>query len=203
MLRLLLAAIEAPPSTRVVPVPLSVLTVAVNVAAPATVTVPLPVSVPPDCVSASTPRGAPKFRTPPLINSDPATSDGAEVLSDPPAIARAPPAPVSTIWPTLFVPVLTVTVSPELNGNEITSAAPGTPVLQFAGVVQLPPRAFVQTSVKLVVGVSSTVTSWVATNDWLPLASVTWADTVAVPLASAVASLEGIVAVHAVPAAFT
>ena len=42
-----------------------------------------------------------------------------------------------------------------------------------------------------------------ATVAWLPLASVTCADTVAVPLASAMASLEGIVALQAVPAAFT
>src|SRR5207244_2654634 len=51
--------------------------------------------------------------------------------------------------------------------------------------------------------VSATVTLWVASADGLPLASVTWADTVAVPLASASASVEGIVALQPVPAAFT
>src|SRR5438045_2704246 len=51
--------------------------------------------------------------------------------------------------------------------------------------------------------VSATVTLWVAIADGLPLASVTWADTVAVPLASASASVEGIVALQLVPAAFT
>ena len=47
---------------------------------------------------------------------------------------------------------------------------------------------------------SATVTLWVAMVDWLPLASVTCADTVAVPLASVVASVEGIVALQVVPA---
>src|SRR5207248_1914268 len=51
--------------------------------------------------------------------------------------------------------------------------------------------------------VSETITLWVASADELPLASVTWADTVAVPLASASASVEGIVALQLVPAAFT
>src|SRR5205814_1871484 len=51
--------------------------------------------------------------------------------------------------------------------------------------------------------VSATVTLWVAIADELPLASVTWADTVAVPLASASASVEGIVALQPVAAAFT
>src|SRR5207248_2069665 len=50
--------------------------------------------------------------------------------------------------------------------------------------------------------VSATVTLWVASADELPLASVTWADTVAVPLASASASVEGIVALQLVGAAF-
>ena len=51
--------------------------------------------------------------------------------------------------------------------------------------------------------VSATVTLWLAGADWLPLLSVTCADTVAVPLASELASLEGIVAVQPVPAAST
>src|SRR5438552_8702945 len=51
--------------------------------------------------------------------------------------------------------------------------------------------------------VSATVTLWVAITDGVPLASVTWADTVAMPLASASASVEGIVALQPVPAAFT
>ena len=46
-LKLLLAVIEAPPSTSVVPVPLSVLLLAVKVAAPVTVSVQVPPSVPP------------------------------------------------------------------------------------------------------------------------------------------------------------
>src|SRR5580704_219781 len=50
--------------------------------------------------------------------------------------------------------------------------------------------------------VSATVTAWLAVAE-LPLASVTWADTVAVPLASAWASVDGIVALQLVPAAFT
>src|SRR5205807_3806065 len=51
--------------------------------------------------------------------------------------------------------------------------------------------------------VSATVTLWVASADGLPLASVTWADTVAVPLASASASVAGIVALQPVRATFT
>src|SRR5437762_11416717 len=51
--------------------------------------------------------------------------------------------------------------------------------------------------------VSATVTLWVAIADELPLASVTWADTVAVPLASASASVEGIVALQLVATAVT
>src|SRR5207248_1127829 len=51
--------------------------------------------------------------------------------------------------------------------------------------------------------VSATVTLWVAIADGLPLASVTWADTVAVPLASASASVEGSVALQPALAAFT
>src|SRR5260370_939037 len=59
------------------------------------------------------------------------------------------------------------------------------------------------TLIAIVGTVSATVTAWVATADWLPLASVTCADTVAVPLANSAASLEGIVALQPVPAAFT
>ena len=47
--------------------------------------------------------------------------------------------------------------------------------------------------------VSATVTAWLASADWLPRASVTCADTVAVPLASVTASAEGIVAVQLPP----
>ena len=47
--------------------------------------------------------------------------------------------------------------------------------------------------------VSATVTAWLASADWLPRASVTCADTVAVPLARVTASAEGIVAVQAYP----
>jgi hypothetical protein len=50
--------------------------------------------------------------------------------------------------------------------------------------------------------VSATVTLWLTTA-WLPLASVTCAETVAVPLARAVASAAGIVALQAVPAPLT
>ena len=50
--------------------------------------------------------------------------------------------------------------------------------------------------------VSATVTVWLAVA-WLPLASLTCAETVAVPLASAVASLAGIVALQLVPAVLT
>src|SRR5271154_6142040 len=51
--------------------------------------------------------------------------------------------------------------------------------------------------------VSATVTLWVAIADLLPLTSVTCADTVAVPLASTVASAAGIVALQPVPASLT
>ena len=47
--------------------------------------------------------------------------------------------------------------------------------------------------------VSATVTDWLTSVDWLPWASVTCADTVAVPLASVTASAEGIVAVQLPP----
>jgi len=50
--------------------------------------------------------------------------------------------------------------------------------------------------------VSATVTLWLTSVDWLPWASVTCADTVAVPLAS-VTHRPKDVAVQAVPAPFT
>ncbi len=95
---------------------------------------------------------------------------------------------------------MTVTLKVELAAIPETVPVSGTPAAASVALMTLLPS----TAAMVTVGpVSATVTVWVASGDTLPLASVTCADTVAVPFASAVASVEGMVAVQAVPALLT
>ena len=74
-----------------------------------------------------------------------------------------------------------------------------TPAAAFAALITLVPS----TALIVTTGpVSATVTLWLKLAV-LPLPSVTWPAIVAVPLASAVASVDGIVALQLVPAPFT
>src|SRR5580704_1251782 len=91
------------------------------------------------------------------------------------------------------------TVKVLLAAIPLTVPLSATPCAASAALMTLLPSTALMVSAG---PVSATVTAWLAVAT-LPLMSVTCADTVAVPLASVVASLEGIVALQAVPAAFT
>src|SRR5207248_1726271 len=120
------------------------------------------------------------------------------------SVALQPALAAFTLAVELLVTPLSVTVTWKvlLAAIPVTVPVSGTPPAAFASakLITLLPS----TNATVTAGpVSATVTLWVAIADELPLASVTWADTVAVPLASASASVEGIVALQPVPAAFT
>src|ERR1700684_669724 len=94
---------------------------------------------------------------------------------------------------------VTVTLKVELAARPLTVPVSGTPAQAAEALRALLPSTG---AIVLVGPLSATVTAWVAVA-WLPLASVIVAATVAVPLASAVASVAGIVALQGVPAPLT
>src|ERR1700691_155311 len=93
-----------------------------------------------------------------------------------------------------WLPLASVTVA-----ATVTVPVRATPAAASESLMTLLPST---AAIVMVGPLSATVTAWVAVA-WLPLASVTVAATVAVPLASAVASAEGIVALQVVPAPLT
>ena len=111
------------------------------------------------------------------------------------------PAPLPSRYSVLLTPLsVTLTLKVLLGRNPAHRAAQRHAGMSLGSVddVVAVDRAIVTAG-----PVSATVTLWVAMVDWLPLASVTCAGTVAVPLASVVASVEGIVALQAGAGAVT